>query len=1648
MGNVLRILLRDFKRLLKAPAALIVVGALLVLPSLYTWYNVVAFWNPYEATGNLSVCVVNQDAGTSNDMTGRLDVGDKLIEELQANDQLKWITNKDYDTAIEDLKAGRVYAVYVIPSDFSACLVSPLTGNVKGPRIEYYANEKLGPVSPKITDTAASALEQKINSAFVATVTEVATQAIDDALKDAKTDIAAAEAKASARTDEAKTSVVEVRTSLSEVADTIDDARSKVGKANGVIAETSTLVNDMRTVLKDAQDETESLESSLADISSKSIPELSSVVSELSRATTKATALAGDIAAAAGEAQTDAGLVAAKIQPIADTLRETASDLEAAAARVSKEDLRERLTQAAQDMNARASEVQDTFDTITALAEQAESASQSATKAAETLGDSVAKASNSFEEYSSNLFGSAASTVESGAARISSVCAELSAALSSLDAAASQAQSILGQLDKVLVDCKTAVSQTNTLIGDAQTDLDAVMADARMLAQSEVINNLMENGTLNSQNISAFMGSPTELSTTQFYHPNAYGTAMAPLFMNLTFWIGAFMLVIIFLLEVDSEGIEELKPWQRYLGRFIMFCIFAAVQAIICCAGTLALGVQAANVPALFVAACAASLAFLSIIYALSSTFRHVGKALCIVLVFAQIPGASGLYPVEMTSSFFQAIYPFLPFTYGIDAMRESICGFYGSVYAQDLFTLAVFFFASLGFGLLLGPLMSNVVHMTARQVYEGDLYNGEDAISPERPYRLAHMLRAITEKESYRKELEERYARFSRRYPVFIRASIVLGVGVPVVLALLLALDTAEKTVLLTCFLFWLIALIGFLVVVESQRYSFERQLDLKSMSEDRLLRFFANRNRMVRASIRRSVRGKDAEGVGGQNTGGKPQLDKTEGFPVATHAKPSLPGGMHNVWTIARRDLSGLFKNVMSVVITVGLVVLPSLFAWYNILACWNVFDNTSKLSVAVANQDAGFKSDLMPVSVNIGSEVVSALHENDQINWVFTNAEDAVEGVKAGSYYAALVIPAGFSRNMLTFYEGDSASATIDYYVNEKKNAIAPNITGIGADTVSHEVNAAFTNTISEVAIGIGQSLSKISAEGNLDANIAALSEHMRNLAQRFEQSASVLDLHSSLGKDAQGLVHSSAEALTSARENLQKAATDIDAGKNRLKSLAASLASSLDDVSASLSKADSAVAELEARANELTADTPKKVLGIAKELRGKASDIDAKTNTLSNILAVLEKLRDDLKSGASKQIEEDIAHGAISIELSVEAEVMVENTIVLDKDIATLKKAIEILQKASADCTSAADSLESGVSDIENQAAALRKLVETAKTDAASVKASLESELMPRIAKLKTDVDTLVGDLERGADELRGLDPNLARTLESAATGLGEASTKTTGAAAKLRETAQRVRNLADAVDDALNSGDVEKLRSLLSENASDLAAALTAPVTVERTALFPSENSGSAMTPLYCTLALFIGALLIMVAMKPEVSRRGRKELVDPKPRHLYFGRFVAVGVVSLMQTTLLGLGCMLFLKVQVANPLLFMLGFWFAGLVLAFMIYTLVVAFGNLGKAIAVLLLIVQVTACGGSYPLQMLPDFVQAISPWVPATYIVDALQAAMMGVYQNDFWVSMGTLALFIIPFLLLGLALRKPMERFMKLYVSKVEECRIME
>ena len=439
--------------------------------------------------------------------------------------------------------------------------------------------------------------------------------------------------------------------------------------------------------------------------------------------------------------------------------------------------------------------------------------------------------------YATGLFGTTLPAVDDALEALSSTASALDASLGDQRLLVEQTGLVVDQLDATMDTARSTVEQTDQLFEGIESELGLVYNDVQAFGASDALTRLFGEEGLDAGKIAGFMASPTEVVTESLYPLNAYGSAMAPLFMNLTFWIGAFMLLVIMRQEADGEGIENLTLGQRYWGRFLLLAAMAALQAVICCAGVLAIGVQAASAPALFAAAVCASLSYLAIIYSFSVTLQHIGKGICIVLVFAQIPGATGLYPIEMTSGFFQAIYPLFPFTYGIGAMREAICGFYGAQYAADLAVLALFFALFTASGLLVRPLMANVNRMVARQVREGGLFNGEDVDIPVRPYRISQILRALADKDAYGRALDKRYARFSRWYPRLMKGAIIAGIAVPVALAVVFALTPAEKVWLLTGWLLWMILLFVALVVVESLRFSFERQMRLESMSDASLL-------------------------------------------------------------------------------------------------------------------------------------------------------------------------------------------------------------------------------------------------------------------------------------------------------------------------------------------------------------------------------------------------------------------------------------------------------------------------------------------------------------------------------------------------------------------------------------------------------------------------------------------------------------------------------------------------------------------------------------------------------------------------------------------------------------------------------------------
>ena len=246
-------------------------------------------------------------------------------------------------------------------------------------------------------------------------------------------------------------------------------------------------------------------------------------------------------------------------------------------------------------------------------------------------------------------------------------------------------------------------------------------------------------------------------------------------------------------------------------------------------------------------------------------------------------------------------------------------------------------------------------------------------------------------------------------------------------------------------------------------------------------------------------------------------------------------------------------------------------------------------------------------------------------------------------------------------------------------------------------------------------------------------------------------------------------------------------------------------------------------------------------------------------------------------------------------------------------------------------------------------------------------------------------------------------------------------------------------------DALNSGNMDTVKDVLGNNTDSLAAALAAPVQVKRTAVFPVENFGSQLAPFYTILPLFVGSLLMAVTLKTTVSRKNREELDNPKPHQLFLGHYGVFAVIALLQSTFSLGGGLLFLHIQAVHP--WLLTGWVASLVFSFFTYTMVASFGNVGKAIGVLTLVLQISGANGAYPLAVLPKIIGDISPFLPATHAITALRAAIAGIYNNDYWHAIGSLLLFLIPLLLIGLLLRIPLVKFNRWYVAKVESTKVV-
>ena len=447
------------------------------------------------------------------------------------------------------------------------------------------------------------------------------------------------------------------------------------------------------------------------------------------------------------------------------------------------------------------------------------------------------------KDYRSTFNSQTLPVLNDGLTKLSNALAGLSTAVSNQKLLIDQSVIAIDQLNSTLATTADALGQTDGLLAGFQSDIDTVKTDVLALSTSSALEELF-GGQIDSEKIADFMLSPTQLETVELYSVNAYGSAMAPLFMNMTLWIGVFMLLVILRQEVDDEGIPNLSSRERYLGKWLFLAPLVMMQAFVCCAGNLFLGVQVASVPLFFVTAMFTSLTYLCIQFALSVLFQHVGKGMCIILIFVQIPGATGLYPIEMTPPFFQVVYPMFPFTYGINALRETIAGFYGLQWAGFMAVLLLFFLIFFIGGFLARPYLTNMNRMFSKQIAASDIFNGEDSELPARRYRMDQLFRVLADREEYRTRLAESAKRFIHLYPRLRRGALVLALAVPAVVSPILGVLGLEKVVILTCWLAWFAVTVFFLIGLEFVRDRMAHEITLDDLSDEELSMLYQARD------------------------------------------------------------------------------------------------------------------------------------------------------------------------------------------------------------------------------------------------------------------------------------------------------------------------------------------------------------------------------------------------------------------------------------------------------------------------------------------------------------------------------------------------------------------------------------------------------------------------------------------------------------------------------------------------------------------------------------------------------------------------------------------------------------------------------------
>jgi len=254
---------------------------------------------------------------------------------------------------------------------------------------------------------------------------------------------------------------------------------------------------------------------------------------------------------------------------------------------------------------------------------------------------------------------------------------------------------------------------------------------------------------------------------------------------------------------------------------------------------------------------------------------------------------------------------------------------------------------------------------------------------------------------------------------------------------------------------------------------------------------------------------------------------------------------------------------------------------------------------------------------------------------------------------------------------------------------------------------------------------------------------------------------------------------------------------------------------------------------------------------------------------------------------------------------------------------------------------------------------------------------------------------------------------------------------------LDNTKKQLKDLGKKIEGLKDNELVATITNVAGKNAEQLGAFLACPVQIDTEKVYGIENYGSAMAPFYSTLAIWVGGMVLVAVVKTEVKKK--REIGNVKLHHAYFGRLFTFVLFAVVQALIICIGDLYFLKIQCYHPFLFILAGVMAAIAFSVFIFSVSTAFGDIGKAIGILFLVVQIGGAGGTFPIDVTPQFFRAIHPFLPFTFVINAMRECVCGTYGNDYWIDLLKLSAYIAIGLVIGLGVKfivkKPIRFFEK-------------